>query len=98
MDVEYADPVLEQLATQADCAPKGWSRDVVRSYRKKLQIIRAAVDERDVRAMRGFRLEKLKGDREGTSSIRLNDQFRLVLNFKTEGDRVAVLLEIVDYH
>ena len=98
MDVEYDDPVLEQLATQADCAPKGWSRDVIRSYRKKVQIIRNATDERDLRNMRGLRLEKLKGDREGQFSIRLNDQFRLVLTFKSAADRTAVILEIVDYH
>lgn len=98
MDVEFDDPVLAQLATDAGFAPKGWNGDVIRSYRKKIQIIRAAKDERDLRAMRGLRLEKLKGGREGQSSIRLNEQFRLVLTFKTEGDRTAVILEIVDYH
>lgn len=98
VDVDYHDPVLEQLANQADFAPKGWSHDVIRSYRKKMQIIRNAKDERDLRNMRGLRLEKLKGDREGQFSIRLNDQFRLVLTFETVDDRTAVILEIVDYH
>lgn len=98
VDVDYHDPVLEKLVAQADLAPKGWSRDVIRSYRKKIQIIRNAKDERDLRNMRGLRLEKLKGGREGQFSIRLNDQFRLILTFETVDDRTAVILEIVDYH
>ena len=98
MRVEYQDEALRRLAEEAEFVPKGWSRDVIKAYRKKLQIIVAAKDERDLYALRGLRLEQLKGDRDGESSIRLNDQFRLILRFKTEGDRVAVLLEVVDYH
>ena len=49
--------------------------------------------------MRSLNLEKLKGDRTGQYSIRLNDQFRLILTFRTEDDgRVVVVLELVDYH
>ena len=65
---------------------------------RRSKLIVAAQDERDLYAMRGLRLEQVKGDRNGQCSMRLNDQFRLILTFKTEGDRVAVLLEIVDYH
>jgi proteic killer suppression protein len=98
LHVEYHDEVLRRLAEESAFAPKGWDRRVVISYRKKLQIIYAAKDERDLYAMRGLRLERLTGDRQGDSSIRLNDQFRLILTFRTDGDRVAVILEIVDYH
>ena len=98
MRVEYHDEVLRRLAQDPDYAPKGWDRDVIKSYRKKIQLIIAAKDERDLYAMRGLRLEQLKGDRDGQSSIRLNDQFRLILIFVTDGDRVAVILEIIDYH
>lgn len=98
MRIEYHDEVLRRLAEDAGFAPKGWNRDVITSYRKKIQIIRAAKDERDLYALRGLRLERLKADREGQSSIRLNDQFRLILTFATDEDRVVVILEIVDYH
>lgn len=98
MRVEYHDEALRRLAHESDYAPKGWDPAVIKSYRKKVQLISAAADERDLYALRGLRLEKLKGDRLGQSSIRLNDQFRLILTFTTEGDRTAVLLEIVDYH
>jgi proteic killer suppression protein len=62
-------------------------------------VLDSATDERDLRAMRSLNLEKLKGDRTGQFSIRLNDQFRLILTFHTEDDgRVVVVLELVDYH
>jgi proteic killer suppression protein len=96
--VEYASDELDRLARDADYRPAKWGPDVIRAYRKKHQLIEAAVDERDLRAIRSLRLKQLNGDREGTSSIRLNDQFRLILNFKNEGERVAVILELVDYH
>lgn len=41
------------------------------------------------------RLEKLKGDRAGQYSIRINDQWRLCFAWKN-GDALDV--EIVDYH
>lgn len=98
MRVECHDEVLRRLAEELAYAPKGWDSTVIKSYRKKVQLITAAVDERDLYEMRGLRMEKLKGDRQGQTSMRLNDQFRLILTFKTEGGRVAVLLEVVDYH
>jgi len=96
--IEYCDEMLRRLTEDPDYRLRRWGADVVKAYRRKIQIILAATDERDLRAMRSLRLEQLSGDREGTSSIRLNDQFRLILTFKTDGERVAVVLELVDYH
>jgi toxin HigB-1 len=96
--IEYGVDSLRRLAEEPDYRPRRWSADVVRAYRRKVQLIDAADDERDLRAMRGLRFEQLSGDREGTCSIRVNDQFRLILTFKTEGERIAVILELVDYH
>lgn len=41
------------------------------------------------------RLEKLKGDREGQYSIRINNQWRICFYFS---DGEASEVEIVDYH
>lgn len=99
MKIEYDDEDLRRLAEEADFRPKQWGRDVVVAYRKKVQLIDAAEDERDLYATRSLNLEKLKGDRSGHYSIRLNDQFRLILTFRTDDDgRVAVVIELVDYH
>ncbi|MFP4687660.1 MAG: type II toxin-antitoxin system RelE/ParE family toxin [bacterium] len=45
--------------------------------------------------IRGYWLEKLKGDRKGQFSIRINDQFRICFYFK---DHDAYFVEISDYH
>ena len=43
----------------------------------------------------GLRLEKLKGDRTGQHSIRINDQYRVCFRWTEQG---AQDVEIVDYH
>ncbi len=48
----------------------------------------------DLRSPPGNRLEKLKGDRQGTWSIRINDQWRICFRW----DEGAHDVEIVDYH
>lgn len=96
--VEYCAEELRCLAEDAAFAPKRWSRDVVKAYRKTVQRILAARDEHDLHALRGLGLEQLQGDRIGEHSMRLTDQYRLIATFKTDGDRTAVVIELVDYH
>jgi proteic killer suppression protein len=63
------------------------------------QLLAAAADDRDIRAMRSLRMEKLVGDRAGQYSIRLNDQFRLIFRLKTDArGKGVIIIEVVDYH
>jgi proteic killer suppression protein len=72
---------------------------VVEAFFEVLAIIDSAADERDLRAMKGLRLEKLRGNRAGQSSMRLNKQFRLIVSLDhDEGGAVVVILAIEDYH
>ncbi len=99
MRIRFEDEELKRLAEDPTYRPKKWSVDVVKAYRKKLQILCSATDERDLYAMRSLHLEQLQGDRRGTSSIRLNKKFRLILKFATEDDgRIVIVIELVDYH
>jgi proteic killer suppression protein len=43
----------------------------------------------------GNRLERLRGDRQGEHSIRINDQFRICFRWEAED---AHEVEIADYH
>ena len=63
--------------------------------REKLLLLHAATDVNDLRVPPGTRLEKLKGDRAGQWSIRLNQQWRICFTWR-DGDAYAV--EVVDYH
>ena len=55
----------------------------------------SAAAPEDLRIPPGNRLEMLKGDRKGTWSIRINDQWRLCFRFE---NAEAFDVEIVDYH
>jgi toxin HigB-1 len=64
-----------------------------------MQAIDAAVDERDLYALKGLHFEALKGDRSGQHSLRLNKQFRLIVNVERDPQgNVIVVVEIDDYH
>lgn len=62
---------------------------------RKLQMLHRASQLDDLRVPPQNRLEKLKGDRKGSWSIRINDQWRLCFRFEN-GNVYDV--EIVDYH
>ena len=98
MDVAFKDQSLDRLEIDADFSG-GFSDAVVKAYRKRIQQIRAASDERTFYALKSLRFEKLKGDREGQYSMRLNDQWRLIIELHGEApQKVVHVVEIVDYH
>jgi proteic killer suppression protein len=96
MEISFATPELDNLETDPS-AGKEHSQGVVKAYRKRLQAIRAAVDRRDFYAMKSLHFEKLQGDRDGQYSMRLNDQWRLILTID-DSDRAVTILSIEDYH
>lgn len=65
------------------------------SARTRLRRLDAATTLQDLIAIRGNRLEALKGDRRGQHSIRINEQWRICFKWK---DGRAQDVEIVDYH
>jgi proteic killer suppression protein len=74
---------------------KKFPKDIQRTARRKLIYLDDAEDLQDLLAPPGNRLEKLKGDRAGQHSIRINDQWRICFNWS--GNK-AKDVEIVDYH
>lgn len=62
---------------------------------RKLTYLEAAKELRDLNAPPGNRLEKLKGERAGQYSIRVNDQWRICFEWTNSG---PADVEIVDYH
>jgi len=72
-----------------------WSGDLQRVGLRKLRMLDAAVGLDDLRVPPGNRLERLKGDRGGQHSIRINGQWRICFRWQ-QGDAYDV--EIVDYH
>ena len=63
--------------------------------KRKLAMLDAALELDDLMIPPGNRLEKLRGDRRGQHSIRINDQYRICFVWREHG---AYDVEITDYH
>lgn len=63
--------------------------------KRKLNMMVAAKDLNDLRVPPANRLEKLKGNRKGQHSIRINDQWRICFEALPDSFKQ---IEIVDYH
>ncbi len=89
----FAERDTERIFTRVGV--RRWSSQVQRAALKKLVILDAAEQLADLRVPPGNRLEKLRGDRSGQHSIRINDQWRVCFRWKAGH---AYDVEIVDYH
>jgi proteic killer suppression protein len=74
---------------------KLFAPELQRAAHRKLLLLDAAENLNDLRIPPGNRLEKLKGNRRGQHSIRINQQWRICFRWTDAG---AEDVEIVDYH
>ena len=63
--------------------------------RRKLRMLNNAQEVNDLRVPPANRLEKLKGDLNDFYSIRINNQWRIIFQWKNND---AYAFKIVDYH
>ncbi len=86
-DINYSRLTKEALRT----LPK----ELHRKAQIKLARLGAVTSMQDLQEIRGNRFEKLKGERQGQYSLRINDQYRICFKWEKE---TAVDVEIIDYH
>ena len=98
MEVEFASADLE--AMWAEIGPHGdFAQAVLKIYRRRIQFIRGATDERDFYAMKSLHYEKLKGKRSHQHSMMLNKKWRLIVEIIPGTPKNTVLIvAIEDYH
>jgi proteic killer suppression protein len=70
-------------------------KELHRKAQIKLARLGAVTSMQDLLEIRGNRFEKLKGERKGQYSIRINDKYRICFKWENEN---AVDVEIIDYH
>jgi toxin HigB-1 len=94
--VSFRDRGTEDIFNGEDSKParKTLPSNLHSRARKALDQLNAAVSLQSL-SLPGLRLEKLKGDRAGEHSIRINDQYRVCFRWTEAGPES---LEIVDYH
>ncbi len=77
--------------------------EIIRGFIKKIQIILGLNSTAELRKMKGLRFEALQGNYAGFHSIRINNQYRIILKLQNETDgsvtiEVLHIFEITDYH
>jgi len=96
MIVSFDDKATEDLYHgRATARARGFPSVVIRTALRKMDMLNAARDLRDLQSPPGNRLEALKGGLKGYHSIRVNEQWRVVFRWR-EGDALDVRL--TDYH
>jgi proteic killer suppression protein len=98
MRPEFDSADLDRLETDADFTG-GFGADVITGFRKVMQVIRAASDERTLYALRGFPFEKLDGKRQHQHSLRISKQSRLIVELRGKAtDKRIGIITIEDFH
>jgi proteic killer suppression protein len=98
MEVDFADESLDRLEIDLQFAA-GFDRATVKGFRKVMQVIRAAPDERDFYALKSLHFEKLEGARSHQRSMRITKKWRLIVELNGEApNKVVKVIGIEDYH
>ena len=94
--LDFADQATEDLFHGVNSRhARRIPQDVWQAAIRKLDMLNAAADLRDLRVPPSNRLESLKGKLAGCHSIRINDQYRIVFEWR---DGNAAKVGITDYH
>lgn len=98
MRVRHADRKLERLEYEEGYRA-GFAWPIINAFRDVMRQIHDAPDERMFYSMKSLHYEKLKGRRSHQRSMRLNKQFRLILELEGQGEgKTVVIIGIEDYH
>ena len=93
MIVSFNDKRLETL--RRGRVPKGFPAECIVRVQTLLRLLSSIEELDELRNPPGNRLEKLRGDRAGQHSIRVNAKWRICFRWTKEG---AEDVEFVDYH
>ena len=98
MDFEFADDDLERMYYDEN-AEGGDPGGIVKRFRKVMSWIDGAADERDLYELKSLHFEKLKGKRKHQRSLKINDQWRLIVEIVGEHPQKRIrVIGIEDYH
>ncbi|MCC6865189.1 MAG: type II toxin-antitoxin system RelE/ParE family toxin [Ignavibacteria bacterium] len=96
MIINFADKTTEDIYNGLDSKPARKIPMVIWSIaQRKLDMIDAATEIKDLKIPPANRLEKLKGLLAGYYSIRINDQYRIIFKWINSA---AENVKITDYH
>ena len=98
MRFEFASNKLRKLYTE-EAGARRFPPPVAEAFFEVMDVVVAARDEQDLRALKGLHYHKLQGKRQHQHGLDLTNQFRLVVERREDDNGVyLVIQEIVDYH
>ncbi len=93
--VGFANNSIRDFFYNGKIPPKAGWKAVQSIAKRKLDMLHYSYTLLDLRSPPGNRLEELKGDLRGFYSIRINDQWRIIFQWTSQG---PTGVDIVDYH
>jgi len=96
MIINFADQITEDIFNGLDTKHARRIPSIVwKVAMRKLDMLNAAHELKDLRVPPANHLEALKGRWTGSHSIKINDQFRIIFKWI---DRNARDVQVIDYH
>jgi len=71
---------------------------VVDAFFEVMSMVAGEPDERGFYVRKSLNFKKLKGDRQGRRSLRLNDQYRLIVSLEQDREGKYLLIHNIDKH
>ncbi|HEY5274935.1 MAG TPA: type II toxin-antitoxin system RelE/ParE family toxin [Coriobacteriia bacterium] len=98
MIVTFPDERLARLFTDGE-GSEAYPESVVSAFLRRVRCLEAAADERVLRALKSLHFEAMR-DRghRGKHSLRLNDQWRLVVAISGQGAEKTVAIHEITNH
>jgi len=99
MDVVFEKDYLQEMYQMGKTTDKKhrFQLAIVRKYIRTIDIMIDQPNMLSLKKYKGLNYEKLKGDKAGLSSVKVNDQYRIEFEEKTVGEQlVATICNIVE--
>ena len=89
MNILFQKKYLEDLYVSPKLGKKPkFSKSVIKGFKETIRILKLIDTSRDLYDFKSFHFEKLKGELQGSHSIRIDKKYRLI--FRIEKDEILI--------
>ncbi|MGM9695160.1 MAG: type II toxin-antitoxin system RelE/ParE family toxin [Alloprevotella sp.] len=98
MEVRFEQKYLKELYTDAKSDKKHrYQPQIIRKYIRIIDLMKAEKNILGLMKYNSLRYEKLSGDKEGLSSVRVNDQYRIEFEEQIkDNEMIATICNIME--
>lgn len=99
MEITFEQDYLREMYHDGKTTDKKYrfQPEIIRKYKRVVQLMRLVESIPELARYNSLRYEKLKGDKAGLSSLRVNDQYRIEFEEKTVGEQtIATICNITE--